>query len=201
MLNPIFFGQRWDSIGHAFHSFWVALLLSPLNASSMYAGNAEDMFFNVMTAYYMACSNAAMLWKRYGSKAWHRNFVSLTTFVHAMSFCGQFIGRLVGWVKELPFRPDKTRERICEIWFAWIKSHCRGTPREKDLIYGRLSELMESIPKHRQVNGHVFKSPNIFQYVRAHAMLLCVSKRFHLLLHHSTACDISNRIPTPSVTT
>ena len=184
LLTPFYFGERWDSIGHAFHCFWLALLLSPVNATSMYAGNTEDMYFNMMTAYYMACANAAMLWKRYG-KHWHRNFLSWTTFVNAMSFCGQFIGRLVCWDKEIPNCPNKTRERICELWFAWIKSHCRGTPREKDTIYGRLSELMESIPKHRQVNGHVFKSPNIFQYVRAHAMLLGASKCFHLLLHHS----------------
>jgi len=164
MLTPVYFAKRWDSIGHLFHCFWVALLLSPVNASKMYNYNTEDMYFNVMTAYYMACSNVAMLEKKYG-KASCYHFISLKTFVNAMSFCGQFIGRLVKWEVAVPNRPDKTRERVCEIWFAWIKAHCRGTPREKDTIYGRLSEIMESIPKHRQVNGHVSKSPNIFQYV------------------------------------
>ena len=176
MLTPIYFETRWDSIGHAFHCFWMALLLSPVNASAMYCHNTEDMYFNVMTAYYMACSNVAMLEKKYGN-GWAKNFLPVTTFVHSMTFCGQFIGRLVKWDKDIPNCPHKTRERVCELWFAWVKRHCRGTPREKDMIYGRLSELMESIPKHRQVNGHVFKSPNIFQYVRTHAMLLCVSKR------------------------
>ena len=178
----------------------MALLLSPVNASAMYCHNTEDMYFNVMTAYYMACSNVAMLEKKYGN-GWAKNFLPVTTFVHSMTFCGQFIGRLVKWDKDIPNCPHKTRERVCELWFAWVKRHCRGTPREKDMIYGRLSELMESIPKHRQVNGHVFKSPNIFQYVRTHAMLLCVSKRFHVLLHHSMGWDISNRIPMPFVTT
>jgi hypothetical protein len=199
MLCPIYFEKRWDSIGHAFHCFWAALLLSPINASPMYLFETGDMYFNVMTAYYMACSNVAMLEKKYG-KAWYQHFISLKTFVNSMAFAGQFIGRLVKWVDTLPNCPDETRERICEIWFAWIKAHCRGTPMEKDTIYGRLSEIMESIPKHRQVNGHVSKSPNIFQYVRAHAMQLSVSNCFHLLLHHSTGRNLSNRIPMPFVT-
>jgi len=103
--------------------------------------------FNGMTAYHVACSNVAMLYAKHGS-SWPKYFIPVKTFGNAMAFAGQFAGTCVKWVKGLPFLPDMTRERIAEIWFGWIKRHCRGTPREKDTIYGHLSEVMESIPKY-----------------------------------------------------
>jgi hypothetical protein len=90
MLTPVYFAKRWDSIGHLFHCFWVALLLSPVNASKMYNYNTEDMYFNVMTAYYMACSNVAMLEKKYG-KASCYHFISLKTFVTQCHFVGSLL--------------------------------------------------------------------------------------------------------------
>ena len=42
------------------------------NADHMYEGNVEDMFYNVMLAYYLACSNVAMLTQQHGSNDWTR---------------------------------------------------------------------------------------------------------------------------------
>lgn len=123
-------------LGHVFHCFWVSNLLSVWNADHMYEGNVEDMFYNVMLAYYLACSNVAMLTEQHGPNDWPRFFIPERTFVNAMATTGQFVGRCLHWPQDIPFMPRKTRERICEIFFAWIKQHCKGTPREKDLIYG-----------------------------------------------------------------
>ena len=124
-------------MGHVFHCFWMALLLSPWTCDAMYGGVVEDMFTNVMVAYYLACANVALLERKFGRK-WEEHFLPSLTFVNAMALVGQFVGRCLYWPDDIPFMPSKTSERIAEIFFGWAKSPCRGMPREKDMIYGSL---------------------------------------------------------------
>lgn len=124
-------------VGHVFHCFWMALLLSPWTCDAMYDGVVEDMYYNVMVAYYLACANVAMLDKKFGSK-WEQHFIPIATFVNSMALAGQFAGRCLYWPEDIPFMPSKTSERIAEIFFAWAKAACKGMPREKDMIYGSL---------------------------------------------------------------
>jgi len=114
----------------------MALLLGVWNADSLYEGNVEDMFYNVMLAYYLCCSNVAMLTKEFGSSRWEQYFLPMVTFSNAMAVVGQFVGRCLYWPSGIGFMPDKTRERICELFFAWVKSRSKGMPRQKDMIYG-----------------------------------------------------------------
>ena len=136
-LSQCYFQGRWDMIGHVFHSFWIALMLSVWMADPMYEGSVEDMFYNSMLAYYLACANVAMLQKKHG-KHWDRFFVPLQTFVHSMIVCGQFAGRCSHWPCGIPFMNNKTSERVAEIFFGWAKMACKGMPRSKDMIYGSL---------------------------------------------------------------
>jgi hypothetical protein len=138
-VTQCYFKERWDMMGHVFHSFWMALFLSVWNADAMYDGCIEDMFYNAMVAYYLACANVALLYEKYGDR-WDQHFLPELTFVNAMGIIGQFVGRCLLWPRGIAFLPSKTRERIAELWFAWIKERCRGMPREKDMIYGRGSQ-------------------------------------------------------------
>jgi hypothetical protein len=126
--------------GHVFQSYWLALLLSPWNAPSMYDGCIEDMFYNSMTAYYLACGNVALLEEKFGAK-WELHFIPLRTFVNSMTLPGQFAGRCLTHPEGIPFMPDKTRERVSEHMFARSKEGIRGMARLKDLINGLLGSL------------------------------------------------------------
>ena len=116
----------------------MALLLSVWNCCSLYEGNIEDMFYNAMVAYYLACGNVALLEKKFGAR-WEQYFLPVRSFVNAMMLVGQFVGRCLTYPTGIPFMPDKTRERFVEIFFARIKSHMSGsTPRLKDMIHGMI---------------------------------------------------------------
>lgn len=134
-LTQCFFKDKWDSLGYVFHTFWISLLLSPWNADQMYDGSIEDMFFNVLVAYYLGCCNVALLQEKHGSK-WDLHFIPEKTFVNAMMTVGQFVGRCLEWPADVAFMPSKTREIVAEIHFSRVKSPCRGLARTKDMIYG-----------------------------------------------------------------
>ena len=127
-------------LGHVWQSYWLALLLSVWNADSMYDGCIEDMFYNSMTAYYLACGNVALLQESFGAK-WELHFIPARTFVNAMTLPGQFAGRCLTHPEGIPFMPGKTRETVSERMFARVKERCRGLPRLKDMIHGLLGSV------------------------------------------------------------
>ena len=113
--------------------------MSAWNADAMYDGNVEDMFFNTMVAYYMICSNVAIMMEKHG-KDWEKHFIPRATFVNSASTMGSFAIRCMSWPVYIPFLQGNLREWIVETFFSQAKLSSKGTPRMKDMIYGTLAQ-------------------------------------------------------------
>ena len=134
-LVPRYFDKRWDALGHTVMCFWLALLTSVFSCDFIYDGRLEDMCFNVLVAFYMACGNHAMIKKIHG-KNWKSYAMPEITLAHAMANAGNFVSRCLHYPPNVPFRMYCQGEDKAEKHFSACKEPFRGMPREKDMIHG-----------------------------------------------------------------
>ena len=144
--------NQFDEIGTVVYFYVMCLVLGPWNASDMYAGSPEDMFFNLMVAYYLVLENVMLLQEVFGDE-WIKHSHPLQTFLNTLTIIGLLIARLLSYPKDVPFRACKQREFAEELHFSEVKKNGRGMAKLMDLIRGTsffqsIPKPLQSIPKH-----------------------------------------------------
>ena len=140
MLNPGYFDNgQWDEFGYIIWSYINALHLSVWNSSDMYK-DIEEVFYNVVSAYYILYLNIMRLQSLYGQKKWVTKSLPLLTIQNTTTDMCNMVVRCLYFPKKVPFYPKRQREICVEQHFARTKKPIGdsqvGMPKLADMITG-----------------------------------------------------------------